>query len=97
MIALASALGVMLASALLLARLVRGPTPYDRLLVGHALWLNAALIVACLATGAGQVAWLDAALALTLFDAVLVLAAVKALRRNSFQPPLAALDESVAP
>ena len=97
MIAAASALGVAFACALLLARLMRGPTPFDRLLVGHALWVNAALIVACLATLAGDATWLDAAIALALLDAVLVLAAVKAVRRNSFQPPLAPLDESVAP
>ena len=97
MMSVAAALGVALACALLLARLVRGATPFDRLLISHALWVNAALMVACLATFAGDAAWLDAALALALLDAVLVLAAVKALRRNSFQPPLAPLDESVAP
>ena len=97
MIVIAAALGVALASALLLIRLLRGPTPFDRLLIGHALWVNAALIVACLASFAGDAVWLDAALALALLDAVLVLAAVKALRRNSFQPPLAPLDEGVAP
>ena len=97
MIAIVAALGVAFACALLLARLMRGPTPFDRLLIGHALWVNAALIAACLATFAGDAARLDAALALALLDAVLVLAAVKALRRNSFQPPLAPLDGSVTP
>lgn len=97
MIAAVAALGVCAACALLLARLVRGPTPFDRLLMAHAVWVNAALVVACLAAIARDPVWIDAALALALLDAALVLAAVKALRRNSFQPPLAPLDESAAP
>lgn len=94
MIALAALSGLAVACALLLARLMRGPTPFDRLLAGHALWTNGALAVACLAGWSGGAVWLDAALALALLDAVLVLAAVKALRHNSFQPPLAPLEEA---
>ncbi len=97
MIAAAAALGACVACALLIARLVRGPTPFDRLLMAHAVWVNAALVVACLAAIAGDPVWIDAALALALLDAVVVLAAVKALRRNSFQPPLAPLDQGAAP
>lgn len=97
MIAIVAALGVCGACALLMARLVAGPTPFDRLLMAHAVWVNAALIVACLAAFAHDPVWIDAALALALLDAALVLAAVKALRRKTFQPALAPLDEGAAP
>lgn len=97
MIAVGAALGVCVACALLLARLVAGPTPFDRLLMAHAVWVHAALIVACLAAIADDAVWIDAALGLTLLDTALVLAAVKALRRNSFQPALAPLDEGAPP
>ena len=90
MIALAAAAGLALASLLLLVRLMRGPSVYDRLLAAHGLFLCAALMAATVA--ARDVRWIDVALALVLVGAVLVVATVKALRTQSFQPPLAALD-----
>jgi multisubunit Na+/H+ antiporter MnhF subunit len=97
MIAALALVAVLIAAALHLARLWIGPTPYDRVLMGHALWGAAALVVAGAGALTGSHAALDAALALVLFDAMLVLGAVKALRRNSFQPALAPLDDGGAP
>lgn len=92
--ALAVLLVIVLAAALHLAALWRGPTAFDRLLAAHALWGAAALVAAGAGAISGSRAALDGALALVLLDAVLALAAVKALRRNSFQPALAPLDDA---
>ena len=97
MIAILAALGVCAACALLFFQFARGPTTFDRLLMAHAVWVNAALVIACLAAFVHDAVWLDLALALVLIDAALVLAGVKALRRNSFQPALTPLDENGAP
>lgn len=97
MIAAGLLLGVGIAAALLAVRLVRGPTPYDQLLMGHALWMHAALLVAALGALAGSHDALDAALLIAVLGVVPVLAAVKALRRNSFQPALAPRDDAGAP
>lgn len=97
MIAFASALGLCAASALLAVRFARGPTPFDRVLAAHALWAHAALVAAALAVLLDAPALLDAALAIVLADAALALAAIKVLRRNSFQPALTPLDEGAAP
>ncbi|KAF0171976.1 MAG: multiple resistance and pH regulation protein F [Hyphomonadaceae bacterium] len=91
MIALASALALAFGCVMLLIRFMRGPAPVDRLLAAHGVLLCAALLAATLA--ARDTRWIDAALALVLLGAVLVVAAVKALGKQSFQPPLAPLDE----
>lgn len=87
MIAAAISLGVVVATVLWLAAFVRGPTPYDRLLMAHATMIAAALVAA----GLGQPVL---AVALALLDALLVLCGVKALHRRSHQPALAPLDET---
>lgn len=97
LVLLAAALGLCAVAALLIARLLHGPTSFDRLLAAHGLWGCAALIAAVLAVLLDAPALLDAALALVLADAVLAIAAIKALRTSSFQPALAPLDESAAP
>lgn len=94
MIALGSALVLMVACVVLLVRFARGPTPVDRLLSAHGVFLCAALLAATLA--ARDTRWIDAALALVLLGAVLLVAAVKALGKQSFQPPLAPLDEGAS-
>lgn len=90
------ALGLCIAGALFAARLMRGPTPYDRLFAAHGLWSCAALVAAALAVLMPAPALLDAAIALVLAEAVLALAAIKALRRTSFQPALAPPEETAA-
>ncbi|MDX2235148.1 MAG: hypothetical protein NW200_11690 [Hyphomonadaceae bacterium] len=85
------------AAGLCMARLVRGPTPYDRLLMAHALWMLAALLLAGLGALGDAPALIDGAIAVALMDGVIVLAAVKALRRNSFQPALAPAEEGAGP
>jgi len=91
MIAVLCALALAVASVLLLIRFVRGPTPFDRLIAAQGLFLCAALIAATAAQR--DVRWIDAALALVLLGAATTVAAVKVVRRQSFQTPLVALDE----
>jgi multisubunit Na+/H+ antiporter MnhF subunit len=91
MIALFSAAALAFAGVLLLARFVRGPSPVDRVLAAHGVLVCAALIAATLALY--DTRWIDAALALVLLGAVLVVAAVKVLVGQGGQSPLAQLDE----
>lgn len=93
MIAVLCALGLAVASALLLVRFMRGPTPFDRLIAAQGLFLCGALIAATAALR--DVRWIEAALALVLLGAAVTVAAVKVLRRQSFQTPLVALDDGV--
>jgi multisubunit Na+/H+ antiporter MnhF subunit len=92
MIAVAFALTLALASLFLIARLARGPTPADRLIAMHGLLLCAALFAATL--HARDPRWIDAALVIVLAGAALLAAGVKALRRQSFQPPLGSPEGS---
>lgn len=85
---------LVLASALLLVRLARGPTPFDRLIAMQGVLLCAALIATTL--HARDPRWGDAALAIVLIGAALTAGGVKALRKQSFQPPLGG-TESEAP
>lgn len=94
MIALAVALALVVAAALFTVRLARGRTAFDRLLAAHALAMLGALLAACIAVALPAPLLLDGALAIVLVDAALIVAAVKALRRNSFQPALTPLDET---
>ena len=95
MIALGSAIALTLAVVVVLVRFVRGPSPTDRLLAAYGVFVCASLIAATLA--ARDARWIDAALAVVLLGAVLTVAAIKALGKQSFQPPLAALEEEAGP
>lgn len=90
--ALMLALTLSLASLLLIARLARGPTPFDRLIATQGLLLCAALLAATL--HAQDSRWIDAALVIVLVGAAVLAAGVKALRKQSFQPPLSASEGS---
>ncbi|MDZ4777511.1 MAG: hypothetical protein SGJ23_12065 [Alphaproteobacteria bacterium] len=94
MIAASLAMVLALACVFLIARLARGPTPFDRLIAMQGLLLCAGLMAATL--WARDPRWIDAALAIVLLGAVLLAGGVKALRKQSFQPPLGA-PESGAP
>ncbi len=95
MIAFVSAVALALASIALLVRFMRGPGAVDRLLAAHGVLLCAALLAATLA--ARDPRWIDAALALALLGAALVVAGVKMLARQSFRSPLAPQDDGAIP
>lgn len=87
-LSVAFAVALALAGVCLVVRLVRGPTPFDRLIAMQGLLLCAALFAATL--HGRDPRWGDAALAIVLLGAALVAAGVKAVRKQSFQPPLGA-------
>jgi multicomponent Na+:H+ antiporter subunit F len=89
MIAMLASGGIMLVMALVLARLLAGPTLHDRLLAAHAFTLCACLLVASLAVGARRPDWADVGIALALGEFVVLAAACKFLRYRTFQPALA--------
>lgn len=87
MIALGAGAAVLLVLALL--RLLAGPTLQDRALAAKSIVLRAALICAAIAVAAGESVWVDAAFALAFGALVLMAAALKIFRANTFQAPLA--------
>jgi multicomponent Na+:H+ antiporter subunit F len=89
MIALIAAILVALTVTLSLARLVAGPTLYDRALAANAIIMRAALVCAALAVAWGRSAWLDVSLALAIGALVVSAATLKFFRSRSFQPSLA--------
>lgn len=88
MIALAAALGAMVAAALALPRLFLGPTLYDRALSANMIAVMAALICASGATALRRGELIDVALALLFGACVLNVAVFKFFRARTFQPPL---------
>lgn len=96
MIVIAAVVGLLLVCGLFLVAFVRGPTAYDRLLMAHAMLLTLTLTVAGLGVVQRAPFVLEGALALALLDVLLLLACVKALRRNAFQPALTPRDEGAA-
>ncbi|GIK49786.1 MAG: hypothetical protein KJZ75_14695 [Hyphomonadaceae bacterium] len=88
---IALALGAGAAALLLLAllRLLTGPTLHDRALAAKSIVLRAALICAAIAVAAGESVWIDAAFALVFGALVVMTAALKIFRTNTFQAPLA--------
>lgn len=94
MVVFGAASGLVLALALILARLFVGPTLHDRILAAHAFALKAALLIAALAVAAGARAWIDLAIVLVLVDFVIVAAALKFLRYRTLQAPLAGAERA---
>jgi multicomponent Na+:H+ antiporter subunit F len=81
--------GLTLALALALGRLLAGPTLPDRLSAFAVVSTLVALIVAGLAVLAGQAVWIDVGLAVALVGFVGGLGLYKAVRRRGFQAPIA--------
>lgn len=89
MIALAAAVGVLMALVLSLLRMFAGPTLYDRALAANAVAMKAALICAALAVALRREEGIDAAFALVFGVFVTSAAVLKFFRARSFQAPLA--------
>lgn len=96
MIATLALAAALIAQVFVLARLVLGPTALDRALAGQALGILTAVCVAALAAQAGEARFLDVALIALAAQLALAAANLKAQRRRSLQPPLAALAPSPA-
>lgn len=89
MIALAAAIGAMIALALALVRLFVGPTLHDRTLAANAALVSAVLICAAAAAFARRTDWLDATFALLLGGFLFNVVVLKFFRLGTFQAPLA--------
>ena len=87
-IELCVAVGVTVAAALALARLLAGPTLYDRVLAANSIAWKAGLVCATFAALFRRAEWIDAAMAMVFGAFVLNVALVKFFRAHSFQPPL---------
>jgi multisubunit Na+/H+ antiporter MnhF subunit len=98
MIAITAAIGAAIAAMPALIRLWRGPTPTDRLAAAYLLGVIAAIALAACGAAAGEEALVTAGIVIVLAQMVVFTAVLKAARRRSFQPALAALrrDQSGA-
>jgi multicomponent Na+:H+ antiporter subunit F len=85
-IAIAGLLVVCAAAAL--ARMLAGPTLYDRALAASAVVGKAALLCAVLAAGFGRSEWADVALGLTAASFAASAASMKFFRFRTFQQPV---------
>ena len=92
MIALIVAGAAALALALVLMRLIAGPTLYDRALAAKSIVVRVAVVCAALAVTTGVSAWVDVGFALLLGFLVVMTAALKVFRARTFQAPLARGD-----
>jgi multisubunit Na+/H+ antiporter MnhF subunit len=97
MIAVVAAIGAALAAAPALFRLWRGPTPMDRLAAGYLLGVIFAIVLAAAGVAAVEEALVTVGLVVALTQLVVFTAVLKASRRRSFQPALAALRRAREP
>ncbi|MBU6372759.1 MAG: multiple resistance and pH regulation protein F [Alphaproteobacteria bacterium] len=91
MIAAVASIGALLVAAPALVRLWRGPTAADRLAAGYLIGIAIAAALAACGAAAKSDAVVTLAIVLALVQNVVFVAALKAARRNSYQPALAAL------
>ncbi|MES1204106.1 MAG: hypothetical protein ABUS57_21925 [Pseudomonadota bacterium] len=88
MIAVIAAGGASFLLAAAIARLLMGPTLWDRALAVQSALLKLVIVVAALALLAGRADWLDMSFALLFGLVVFNLAALKLYRMRTFQAPL---------
>ena len=79
---LAAALALLLSMAMVLARALRGPTRYDRLLAANNLGTKTALLIAVYGFLAGRPDFLDIAIAYALINFIAVIAVLKYFARG---------------
>jgi len=88
MIALIAAIGASAALVLVAARLLAGPTLYDRVLAANVLCVKTCVICAAASVAAGRADWIDVCIALAFALLTVNIAAAKFFRAKSFQPPM---------
>jgi len=80
---LAALSGLLAAMALLLVRLLRGPSAYDRILAANAFGTKTVLLIAVLGFATGRPDFLDVAIVYALINFISVIGIMKALRHGS--------------
>jgi multicomponent Na+:H+ antiporter subunit F len=91
----AAAIGVLAAFAMLVARLLRGPTLYDRALAANAAGTKAVILFLLLGALAGRPVFVDIAIAYCAANFISTIAVLRFFRYRSFQAPL--VDPRAAP
>lgn len=97
MIAAVAAIGAALVAAPALLRLWRGPTTADRLAASYLIGIAVAAALAACGAAANADGLVTVAIVLALVQNVVFVAALKAARRKSYQPALAALRRTREP
>jgi len=93
MIAAIACIGAFFAAAPALIRLWRGPTLHDRAVASYVIAASLAVALAAVGVAYASDALVVAAIIVVLGQIVVIAALLKAARRRSFQPALAALSQ----
>lgn len=91
----AALIAVLVAMALLLVRVLVGPTIYDRILAVNSFGTKTVLVIGLLGFVMGRPDFLDIAMIYTLINFVATIAILKFFRYRSFQVPLTRRGESM--
>ena len=97
MIAVVAGLGAALVAGPALFRVWRGPTATDRMVAAYILGVTLSIAAAAYGAAARNEAIVTSAILISLVQNVVFVAILKAARRRSFQPALAALRRAQAP
>jgi multicomponent Na+:H+ antiporter subunit F len=92
-----AAAAILLAMAMMLARALLGPTPYDRMLAVNSFGTKTILLVGVAGFLAGRPAFLDIAIAYALVNFTATVALLKATRYRSLQAALSRRGARQAP
>jgi multicomponent Na+:H+ antiporter subunit F len=88
MLLLAAAVGLMVAMAMMIGRVIAGPTHYDRILAANSFGSKTVLFIAVIGFMFGRPAFLDIALSYALINFVTTIALMKFFRYRSLEAPL---------
>lgn len=94
MIGFVALVGVAVAAALSLGRMIMGPTQHDRALALRSLAIKAALVSAALGVVLERPDYLDVALVFALGAVVVLVAIARVFRLRNLQAPLAIVEET---
>jgi multicomponent Na+:H+ antiporter subunit F len=83
-----AAVAILVAMAMMLARALMGPTPYDRMLAVNSFGTKTVLLVGVMGFLAGRPDFLDIAIAYALINFTATIALLKAARYRSLQATL---------
>ena len=88
-----AASGLLIAMALMIVRAILGPTHYDRILAANSFGTKTVLFIAAIGFVFGRPAFLDIALAYSLFNFVATIALMKVFRYRSLEAALSSTGE----
>jgi multicomponent Na+:H+ antiporter subunit F len=86
--------GLLVAMGLMIVRLLRGPTAYDRVLAVNSFGTKTVLMIALMGFAVGRPDFLDVAIVYALINFISTIALMKVFRLRSLAEPLARLSVS---